>query len=100
MVYSDHEVGAEIGSRPLVARVGHVGSPHQLRKGQPLRRHKCTPASLNTINLADSFSFSWPHRPLGSAAVTACPARMGLSSSLRHSSGVKVVLLAVAALLP
>src|SRR3954469_12018225 len=51
MVYSDHEVGAETGSRPLVARVGHVGSPHQLPKVQPLRRHKCALASLNHIKL-------------------------------------------------
>src|SRR5215217_4963215 len=47
----------------------------------------------------DRLSFSNPHRPLGSAAVTASPAIMGLSRSLVHSSGVKLVLLATADLL-
>src|SRR3954468_5331602 len=38
----------------------------------------------------DRLSFRRPHRPLGSAAVTARPAIMGLSRSLVHSSGVKL----------
>src|SRR5215210_3374011 len=47
----------------------------------------------------DRLSFSSPHKPLGSAAVIASPAIMGLSSSLVHSSGVKFVLLTTADLL-
>src|SRR3954469_18822339 len=47
----------------------------------------------------ERLSFSSPQRPLGSAAVTAIPAIMGLSNSLVHSSGVKVALLAIGALL-
>jgi hypothetical protein len=35
-----------------------------------------------------------PHSPLGSAAVTAMLASIGLSSSCFHSSGVKLVLFA------
>src|SRR5215212_11145147 len=52
-------------------------------------------ASSNAHPL-DRLSFRSPHKPLGSAAVTASPAIMGLSRSLVHSSGVKFVLLATA----
>src|SRR4051812_24890966 len=55
-------------------------------------------ASSNAHPL-DRLSFRSPHKPLGSAAVTASPAIMGLSKSLVHSSGVKLGLLATADLL-
>ena len=51
-----------------------------------------TPASA--VPLAKA-SFSVPHRPLGSAAVTATPAIITLSITLVHSSGVKLCLLAM-----
>src|SRR4051794_25990737 len=44
----------------------------------------------------DKLSFNSPQRPLGSAAVIAIPAIIGLSNSLVHSSGVKLVLSAMA----
>src|SRR5262245_15719048 len=44
-------------------------------------------------------SFRTPMRPLGSAAVTAIPESITLSRTCFHSSGVKVVLLAMADLL-
>ena len=44
-------------------------------------------------------SLSKPQRPLGSAAVTAMPAIMTLSSSSFHSSGEKLVLSAISVLL-
>src|SRR4051812_9979404 len=47
----------------------------------------------------EKLSFSSPQRPLGSAAVIAIPAIIGLSNSLVHSSGVKLVLSAMADLL-
>ena len=40
-------------------------------------------------------SLSMPNRPLGSAALTAIPAIIGLSSSRVHSSGVKLALSAM-----
>jgi hypothetical protein len=41
-------------------------------------------------------SFIMPQRPLGSARVTAMPASMGLLRTFFHSSGVKLLLLAIA----
>src|SRR5215212_9955266 len=55
-------------------------------------------ASSNAHPL-DRLSLRSPHKPLGSAAVMAIPAIMGLSRSLVHSSGVKLVLLAMTRLL-
>ena len=41
------------------------------------------------------YSWSVPHRPLGSACETAIPANIVLSKTLVHSSGVKFCLLAI-----
>src|SRR5215470_16899000 len=49
-----------------------------------------------SAELLAAASLRVPHKPLGSAADTATPATMMLSSTLVHSSGVKSFLLAMA----